>query len=389
MDYFEIVYHTKENDFKARDEALRTWIGKNSQEFVISLHRAFKGPLEGFPNAPHYENDEHYHYYVHCNSSWTLDNLAKSLGVEKSQLQKVGAWKTAILYARHINKQETEGKPLIAREDVFTNVKDYDDLCDRAINGLLGQPKAVMPQCITDYAEHKISFAKMKKQLSFEQWTRWQRQIKDATTYRSEKGVKRDMKVIYINGQSGSGKTTLAKFLGDNMGFDVFVSGSGSDPLDGYDDEECIILDDLRADVFTKAELFKLLDNNTNSSVKSRYFNKAITHCRLMIITSVKTPFDLYNWKGEDEAEPFVQFARRLDYGFLVIEGDSIYQASIAKDYPLKRRLPMYKSEDFDMQVVFAYYNIVKHSAPVMKDILRMASKNARESMEKRDGKKL
>jgi adenylate kinase family enzyme len=137
----------------------------------------------------------------------------------------------------------------------------------------------------------------------------------------------RDMKVIYITGGSGSGKTTLAKYMARIMNYDYFVSGSGKDVLDGYDKEECIILDDLRADVFTKAELFKLTDNNTNSSVKSRFKNKDISYCKLMIITSIKKPQDLYDWKTntfEDKDETFDQFTRRLGQVYVQIQDDGV-----------------------------------------------------------------
>ena len=95
----------------------------------------------------------------------------------------------------------------------------------------------------------------------------------------------RNMTVIYIFGEKGTGKTTLAKRFCDNKELTYFISGGSNDPLEGYSGEEVIILDDARPDTFTAEEWLKLLDNNTNSMVRSRYHNKMIS-AQYIILTS-------------------------------------------------------------------------------------------------------
>ncbi len=138
----------------------------------------------------------------------------------------------------------------------------------------------------------------------------------------------RDLQVIYITGQSGSGKTLIAKYISQKAGYDPFVSGSGDDILDGYDKEECIILDDFRAGTMKFNEVLKFIDNNTGSSVKSRYFNKDINNCKLLIITSVQQPNELYSFFKTDDNkqidnkdEPITQFYRRLGFHYLTVQG--------------------------------------------------------------------
>ena len=179
-----------------------------------------------------------------------------------------------------------------------------------------------LQQLILNYGECKISKKELMKHLSALDYQKLRSQIKAMQEYRSFKISDRNMEVIYITGQSGSGKTVLAKYLADQMHFDYFISGSGEDFLDGYDKEECIILDDFRATSMRFAEMLKMIDNNTNSTVRSRYYNKDISNCHLMIITSIQKPGELYSMFRTDAPftrEPVAQFYRRLGNHFLEI----------------------------------------------------------------------
>lgn len=178
-----------------------------------------------------------------------------------------------------------------------------------------------------------------------------QREILKAEKYRSNILKDRNLEVLYICGPSGSGKTTFAKYIASQKHYDPFVSGSGEDILDGYDKEECIILDDFRAGTMKFSELLKFLDNNTGSSVKSRYYNKDINNCKLLIITSIQEPKELYsvfkNEDGTENKEPIEQFYRRLKhhYLFVSIKQDAIYNISLNEKferYPIKRLSEMY-----------------------------------------------
>ena len=119
------------------------------------------------------------------------------------------------------------------------------------------------------------------------------------------------MNVMYLFGEAGTGKTTWAKVLAKQKGYSVFVSGSSNDPLEGYMGQECIILDDVRGSDWKINDLLKMLDNNTNSLVKSRYNNKLLNDCKLMILTSVQSIEDLYSNLKEHESEPIEQLKRR------------------------------------------------------------------------------
>ena len=162
--------------------------------------------------------------------------------------------------------------------------------------------------------------------------------ITKAEKYRANLLKDRNLEVLYISGPSGTGKTTLAKYYADKLNYDPFVSGSGDDFLDGYDKEECIILDDFRAGSMKFAELLKFLDNNTGSSVRSRYYNKDINNCKLLIITSVQKPDELYSFfkndDGSSNKEPIEQFHRRLKHHYLYMgqKTSTVYEIKLNSD---------------------------------------------------------
>ena len=78
------------------------------------------------------------------------------------------------------------------------------------------------------------------------------------------------------------------------MQLDFCVSSSSNDPFQDYMGQKAIILDDLRDKAFINGngtdnfeDLLKILDNNTNSSDKSRFNNKVFNGEVIVITSSV------------------------------------------------------------------------------------------------------
>lgn len=121
--------------------------------------------------------------------------------------------------------------------------------------------------------------------------------------------VNRKISVAYITGEAGAGKTTLAKQYCDLHNYSYCVSGSTRDPLQDYQGEDCLILDDLRPETFPLADLLKLLDNHTGSSASARYRDKWL-EVQVIIITTVLPIEDFYRMMRE-RSEPIQQLRRR------------------------------------------------------------------------------
>lgn len=182
-----------------------------------------------------------------------------------------------------------------------------------------------LEQLILDYGDLKITKKQLMQHLTCADYQKLAGKIKRAQEFRAFKTADRNLEVLYISGKPGMGKTVYAKYLAERLlHFDYFVSGSGDDFLDGYDKEECIILDDFRASSMRFMEVLKFLDNNTNSSIRSRYQNKDISNTKLIILTSVYPPQLLYSMFKSDEGakEPAQQFYRRIGNRYFRIEDD-------------------------------------------------------------------
>jgi hypothetical protein len=108
-------------------------------------------------------------------------------------------------------------------------------------------------------------------------------------------------------------KLLLQKRLQKEKGLKAFVTSSSNDPFDGYMMQPVIIADELRPDTMAFADLLKLLDKNTASSVKSRYKNKLLA-CEYIIITSILSIDEFLKRAFEfSHDEPGEQLKRRCE----------------------------------------------------------------------------
>lgn len=280
---------------------IKDWVIKNNYTCLIVHHEK--------------ENNDHFHAYIKFNSPLIVSGIVKTLNIQEQYLQKISSWKSALAYAFHLGSTSQE-ESLTPDCVLFSNNVDIESIFEE--NKRI-ENKNIYEQLFFDYGNLKISKKQLFSQIDFEIFNENRSLYDNAYKFRQLKIGKRELKVMYITGASGSGKTTLAKYIADTFNYDYFISASGQDPLGDYDKEECIIFDDLRGDIFKKAELFKLLDNNTNSSVKSRYVNKDISNCKLIVITSVLRPYELYSWGTDNVNETYAQFLRRLSNCFYLI----------------------------------------------------------------------
>jgi len=328
----------------------------------------------------------HFHCDIKFKSKcYTFERLAKMFDIKAQYISKPkkpgeNGYRNMLSYLTHSTdgaefKYKYDHGEVVASFDYSKRIEEIANEVSEATGGRRVQ------DLIKAYANFDMSKRALIKALSFDEYNKNIRSINNAEKYRNEKakGIDREMKVIYISGGAGSGKTTLAKFMAKRLGFDVFISGSGEDVFDGYENEEAIILDDLRGDTFKKHEIFKLLDNNTGSGVKSRYFNKIINRCRLLFITSVQKPCEMYDWKTG--SEPAKQFVRRLGGFYLYIEDDGkIYEVKIDENTCWDDGRKLY--EPLNMNIVYSIQGIMKDS-PGLASIMDEVSKKARQELEK------
>ena len=105
----------------------------------------------------------------------------------------------------------------------------------------------------------------------------------------------RQIQVVFVTGESGAGKTYYAKKLLNSLNYDFSISSSSNDPFQDYMGQKAMLFDDLRDYFFKFEDLLKILDNNTSSSVRSRFSNKVFNG--EMIVITAMVPIDSW-YKG-------------------------------------------------------------------------------------------
>lgn len=132
-------------------------------------------------------------------------------------------------------------------------------------------------------------------------------------------------KVFYIMGDPGSGKTSFANEMvkdaiekaKDKWGETWSVCKTGStNPVDDYNGEEILLMDDVRGSTMRADDWLKLLDPYNMSPSSARYRNKTVA-ANIIIITACIHPVEFFYYTkgvggGTAQEEAIDQFLRRL-----------------------------------------------------------------------------
>lgn len=279
------------------------------------------------------ETEEHIHVFMEMQSDQTPESISKWFNDEPNRIEKgkkkSHTFENMVAYGLH-RTNTSDGKYQYEVNDYTANF-DVEDLLNKASDEVLEvksrkQRNKEIEEILDKICNNEIPRIRISDYLTNLEQIRHKMDIETAYKIRDTKLARkedRQMDVIYIYGQPGTGKTTFAKMLGRNKGYDVFISGSSNDPLEGYQGQECVILDDVRGSDWKINDLLKLLDNHTNSLVKSRYSNKLLIDCKLLILTSVQQIEDLYSNLRENESEPIEQLKRRCR-NYILMTKDTI-----------------------------------------------------------------
>lgn len=248
----------------------------------------------------------HWHICLRFCDSQDTKYVAGWFGIEEQYVNKSksGHFEDMLLYLTHRNASE---KYQYSLDDVRANF-DYQRFIEK--NGKLSTRIEEITEKIVSGEIREWNYTEY---ISPDEYVKYSSQISRAYEYRRDKIYtgNRDMEVIYITGGSGTGKTAFSKMLAENKGYSYYVSSSDNDILDGYKGQDCLILDDLRGSSMKFSDFLKMIDNNTDTRVKSRYYNKSLTECKLVIITSIHKMSDFYNNIFKEQDEPLLQFQRR------------------------------------------------------------------------------
>lgn len=256
---------------------------------------------DGTPVAPHW------HIMIRFKRPVQTESLCKWFGIKSNMIGYIlGTFGDAVAYLTHRNKPE---KYQYLDEEIKSNY-DFKVEVEKALSKKkASQRKEEIIELIRSGIVREYNYTEYITALEYD---KFKRAIDNAFTYRRDtlKSLDRHMNVIYIYGGSGTGKTAYAKQLAINKGLSCYISSGSNDPLDGYKGQDCLILDDIRPGDFLLSDFLKILDNNTQSTVKSRYKNKLL-ECQYLIVT---TSFDIpvfFDLLLDSEGESVKQMERR------------------------------------------------------------------------------
>lgn len=247
--------------------------------------------------------------------------ICKWFNLAENFVSKInGSFEDAVLYLAHINapdKAQYDVKNITANFDVQSVIANADSkdklssIVDRILSGEIREYNKT-----TEIDTKLLVYPDSLRVI--------ENAFKVRAEYLQNTQSERKTTCIYICGQAGAGKTTLAKKIADTHNMDYFVSSGSNDVLDGYCQQPCLILDDIRPSALGLSDLLKLLDPHTACSIKSRYKNKYV-NCSLIILTSVLKIDEFYHNVFEHEDEPINQLKHRckfyikMDYDFIKI----------------------------------------------------------------------
>ena len=246
----------------------------------------------------------HYHIYLNFGSSGVDSKLvAQWFGLQESQVNKIKGRATDMLqYLTHSNESQ-KNKYQYSPSEVVANF-DFESEIERS--KILGDFKKY------SYAQQLLyvnSLPVSEKPTAFSRLEKlWKLHCQTLVL-----NPDRNIDVMFISGKGGTGKTYYAKKLCENLGYDYCISSSSNDPFQDYLGQSAIILDDCRDSAFSFEDLLKILDNNTASTVRSRFANKVFNGKLIVITSSVPLCFWYKEYQyGFNRREILWQLYRRI-----------------------------------------------------------------------------
>ena len=259
----------------------------------------------------------HYHIYVNFgNSGVDSADVAKWFGVPENFVNKIHGRRTdMLLYLTH-GQENQKHKHQYSPSEVVAN---FDFELEIEKSKILGNFEKYSYAEQLKYVDSLAISEKAKAFSQLEKLWRLQCQCLSLNT-------DRNINVVFVCGKAGAGKTYYAKKLLNSFGFDYCISSSSNDPFQDYLGQKGMILDDLRYMDFELSDLLKILDNNTASSVKSRFANKVFNGEMIVITSSVPLRYwyPQYRYNKDDTLD---QLYRRINFYVKVDEREiTVYE---------------------------------------------------------------
>lgn len=292
----------------------------------------------------------------------TLDSIAKACGFEPQAIEKAKKGKYSydnmlayLIHAKYSDKTQYDPHKVVTvgcfkdNKPMYTNYIDIYN--DRKAEWAKGKASVNVQKAKTDIdmLEEMILTGQITKSQViltdnlYNIYSRNCRRCEDAFMIYGERRAYKTLQalqngdfklsVFFITGLAGSGKTRMAKAFVDTLikqssNYDEtwrVCQTAASNPMDDYNGEEILFMDDIRGSAMSASDWLKLLDPYHSSPASARYHNK-MPACRVIVITSTKEPIEFFYYckqmGGGDRSEALDQFMRRIQCLTRVIKAE-------------------------------------------------------------------
>lgn len=273
--------------------------------------------------------------HIHLMCSWGKSPTKASVIVNKfecrvNQIERIkGTWADALDYLTHGNAPE---KHQYDKSEVHSNF-DWETASKKSKRNRNARKDEIVEMIykgeIRRYNETDMITPKEHDMyyMSIQRAYKW----RDSYVLSHLEELVEMKNIVWVYGEPGTGKTTFAKMLAKAAGFFYRLTSTGIHMFDEYQDEPCLIMDDLRSEDIKFVDLLGILDPYNFKSAHARYKNKPM-QAQMIIVTSTKSPEQFCRSYGKDE---------------LTMEDERQLYRRIASVYELTKT-SMYESEYMD-----------------------------------------
>lgn len=262
---------------------------------------------------------EHYHVILHYKNAARLSTVANLFKDDEERVQVWDErWNNACGYLLHLTKNSKEdGKYPYKVEEVTANF-DFQEKIQKIQTRVFGTKN--INKVIEQYGNHEISKQELELKIGDAELAKnhvWISRIDDLKAKREHDKFLKDFEgqaqeTIWLWGSAGVGKSRYADYL--TKGKETAKLGSSRDYFQDYHGENYVILNDLRPNEFSYADLLRITDPYQHDKSAPRRYHDLKLNLKMLIITSPYSPDDFYEYcKVKNyQIDTFAQLNRRI-----------------------------------------------------------------------------
>lgn len=259
----------------------------------------------------------HYHVILHYNNASRLSTIANLFKDECQHVTKWDKrWNNACAYLIHLT-EESRNKHQYGVDEVTANF-DYPEKIYEIKSRIHGAKN--IKKAIEEYGNHEISRQELEWKLGDAELAKnhvWISRIDNIIAERIHKEFLKEFEgkaqeTIWLWGSAGAGKSRYADYLTRNN--ETAKLGSSRDYFQDYNGENYVILNDLRPNEFSYADLLRITDPYQHDKSAPRRYHDLKLNLKMLIITSPYSPDEFYEYCRIDNPriDTFQQLNRRI-----------------------------------------------------------------------------